>query len=227
MKIKKVLILFCICCLIFGIPIRVHSEENKVQKTILIDPGHGGIDGGARSKNGTIEKDINLAISKKLKKELEDLGYIVHMTREEDLELDSKKVKDLNARCKMKKDTKCDLFISIHQNMFPQSSCFGAQVWYSSNDDSKLLAESIQNSLKETIDDNNKRIPKAAKEQYRILRDGYEGACVIVECGFLSNYEEEKKLKTDEYQNKISKGITDGVNKYFENKNSYSFSIFR
>lgn len=225
MKMKKLLVLFCIFCLIFGIPIKVNSEENKVQRIILIDPGHGGIDGGAKSKNGTIEKDINLSISKKLKSELESAGYVVHMTREDDTQLDSKKVKDLSARCKMKKDTKCDLFISIHQNMFPQPSCYGAQVWYSSNDDSKLLAESIQNSLKETIDDKNKRIPKAAKEQYKILRDGYEGACVIVECGFLSNNEEEKKLKNDEHQTKIAKGITDGVNKYFEDKNSYSLSI--
>ncbi len=220
MKIKKVVILFCICCLIFGIPMKANSEETKKQKIILIDPGHGGIDGGARSKNGTIEKNINLMISEKLKKELEDSGYVVYLTREGDTELDSKKVKDLNARCQMKKDTKCDVFISIHQNMFPQSNCFGAQVWYAANDDSKLIAENIQDSLKETIDDKNKRVAKAAEKQYRILRDGYEGACVIVECGFLSNYEEEQRLKTDEHQIKIAKGITNGVNKYFENKSS-------
>ena len=191
-----------------------------LKSIILIDPGHGGIDGGAKSKNGTIEKNINLLIATKLKKELENAGYLVYMTREEDSQLDSKKVKDLNARCQMKKDTKCDVFISIHQNIFPQASCFGAQVWYASNDNSKLLAEDIQNSLKETVDDKNKRIPKAAKEQYRILRDGYEGACVLVECGFLSNHEEEQKLKSDEHQDKIVKGIINGVNKYFENKNN-------
>jgi N-acetylmuramoyl-L-alanine amidase len=220
MKMKRVLILFCILSLIFGMPIEVSADEKENKKIILIDPGHGGIDGGAKSKNGTIEKDINLSISSKLKKELEDTGYIVYMTREGDSQLDSKKVNDLNTRCQMKKDTKCDIFISIHQNMFPQASCFGAQVWYASTDDSKVLAEEIQGSLKETIDDGNKRIPKAAKEQYRILRDGYEGACVLVECGFLSNYEEEQKLKSDEHQDKIVKGITSGVNKYFENKNN-------
>lgn len=220
MKIKRIVILFCICCLIFGIPARGDSEETKEQKIILIDPGHGGIDGGAKSKNGTIEKDINLMISEKLKKELEASGYMVYLTREGDSELDFKKAKDLSARCQMKKDTKCEVFISIHQNMFPQSNCFGAQVWYASNDNSKLLANSIQDSLKETIDDKNKRIAKAAEKQYRILRDGYEGASVIVECGFLSNYEEEQRLKTDEHQIKIAKGITNGVNKYFEGKDS-------
>lgn len=220
MKIKKVLAIFFIFCLIFGMPIRANSDENKTQNIILIDPGHGGIDGGAKSKNGTIEKNINLLISTKLKKSLEDAGYIVYMTREEDSQLSSKKAKDLNARCQMKIDTKCDVFISIHQNMFPQANCFGAQVWYASNDASKLLAEGIQNSLKETVDDNNKRVAKAAKEQYKILRDGHEGASILVECGFLSNYEEEQKLQTDEHQDKIVKGITNGINKYFESKNN-------
>jgi N-acetylmuramoyl-L-alanine amidase len=199
---------------------RADSDENNTQKIILIDPGHGGVDGGARSKNGTIEKHINLSIATKLKKALEDAGYLVYMTREEDSQLDTRKAKDLAARCQMKKDTKCDAFVSIHQNMFPQANCFGAQVWYASNEYSKFLAEDIQNSLKEVIDDDNKRLAKAAKEQYKILRDGYEGASVIVECGFLSNYEEEQKLKSDEHQDKIVTGITNGINKYFEDKNA-------
>jgi len=220
MKIKKVLVILCFFCLMIGMPIRANSEENKTQSIILIDPGHGGIDGGAKSKSGTIEKNINLSIAKKLKTELEAVGYIVYMTREEDSQLDTKKVRDLNARCQMKKDTKCDIFISIHQNIFPQSNCFGAQVWYGANDKSKLLADDIQKSLKETIDDSNKRISKAAKEQYRILRDGYDGACVLVECGFLSNREEEQKLKSDEHQDKIVKGIIEGVNRYIENTNN-------
>lgn len=220
MRIKKVLVIFCMFFLIFDMPVMVNADENKVKHIILIDPGHGGIDGGAKSKNGTIEKDINLSISIKLKAELEAANYLVYMTRSEDSQLDSRKAKDLSARCQMKKDTKCDMFISIHQNMFPQANCFGAQVWYSSNEDSKVLAEDIQTSLKETIDDKNKRIPKAAKEQYKILRDGYEGPCVLVECGFLSNYEEEQKLKSSEHQYKIVKGIIGGINKYFESKNN-------
>ncbi|WP_160683257.1 N-acetylmuramoyl-L-alanine amidase CwlD [Clostridium sp. C2-6-12] len=218
MRIKKCLTVICILCLILAMPLKVSAEENKAQHIILIDPGHGGIDGGAKSKNGTIEKDINLAIAKKLKVELEAANYIVHMTREADSQLDSRKVKDLNARCQMKKDTKCDVFISIHQNMFPQANCFGAQVWYASNNDSKVLAESVQTALKEIADNKNKRVSKAAKEQYRILRDGYDGACVLVECGFLSNYEEEQKLKSDEYQEKIVKSVVMGVNKYFDIK---------
>ncbi|NFN18005.1 N-acetylmuramoyl-L-alanine amidase CwlD [Clostridium botulinum] len=219
MNMKRALSIFCIMFLILGIPTRVLAEENKSKHVIVIDPGHGGIDGGAQSKNGTVEKDINLSISLKLKNQLEELGYRVYLTREDDSELDKKKVNDLNARCNMKKEKNCEVFISIHQNMFPQPKCFGAQVWYSNNEKSKVLADNIQNSLKTNIDDGNKRVAKAAKDQYRILRDGYDGACVLVECGFLSNNKEEENLKSDEHQEKITKSILDAVNLYFENTN--------
>lgn len=218
MKLKRILSLIFIFFIMFSLPIKVFAEDEKTQNVILIDAGHGGIDGGAKSKNGTIEKDINLTIALKLKKKLEDNAYKVYMTREDDSQLDKKKVADLSKRCQMKKDTNCDVFISIHQNMFPQPKCFGAQVWYASNDKSKELAEGIQESIKEQVKDNNKRIAKAAKEQYKILRDGYDGASIIVECGFLSNYEEEQKLKSDEHQENIVEGIKGGLDKYFENK---------
>ena len=138
------------------------------------------------------------------------------MTREEDKELSPKKVKDLEARCKMKIETKCDVFISIHQNKFNSEKCFGAQVWYASNEKSMKLAKYVQDSLKEGVKDNNKRLEKAAKEQYKILRDKYDGACLIVECGFLSNNEEEQRLKSESHQNQIVEGITIGINKYFD-----------
>ncbi|NME84030.1 N-acetylmuramoyl-L-alanine amidase CwlD [Clostridium sp. SM-530-WT-3G] len=221
MKLKKIFAVVFALLLIFLMPVRCTAEEDvesAKKRIILIDPGHGGIDGGAKSKQGTIEKDINLSIALKLKDLLEKNDYKVFMTREDDTQLDKKKVKDLTARCKMKNDTNCDIFISIHQNMFQQEKCFGAQVWYASNEESRVLAEEVQNSLKEKSEDNNKRIAKAAKEQYKILRDGYEGACILVECGFLSNHEEEQKLKTDEYQNKIVEGIKDGIDKYFSQK---------
>ncbi|MBD7913289.1 MULTISPECIES: N-acetylmuramoyl-L-alanine amidase [Clostridium] len=216
MRVKRVVILLLAILMIF--PIRISAQEDNVKGIILIDAGHGGIDGGAKGKEGTIEKNINLSISKKLKKKLEDEGYKVFMTREEDNSLASGKAKDLSARCKMKKETKCDMFISIHQNKFSKESCYGAQVWYASNEKSSQLAKLIQESLKENVDDKNHRIAKAAKDQYKILRDGYDGACIIVECGFLSNYKEEKKLKTDEHQDKIVSGIVCGVNKYFQEK---------
>ena len=94
-------------------------------------------------------------------------------------------------------------FFSIHQNKFTKERCYGAQVWYADNEKSTKLGELIQVGLKEKVQDGNTRLAKNAKNQYRILRDGYDGACVIVECGFISNPAEEERLKTEEHQNQI------------------------
>jgi N-acetylmuramoyl-L-alanine amidase len=205
-------------------PISVYAEES--QKIILIDPGHGGFDGGASSKSGMVEKEINLSVSLKLRSELENKGYKVYLTRDSDQGLydkgttiKEKKREDLKKRRDMKAEVKCDVFISIHQNMFPQEKCYGAQVWHASNDKSRKLADSIQNSLKETIQDGNKRVSKPAGDSYLILRDTYEGASVLIECGFLSNQAEAERLKTEEHQNLIVKGISLGVDKFFEENN--------
>lgn len=227
---KKVIVAIITCLLIitYIVPVNTFAMDNS-DKVILIDPGHGGIDGGAQSKTGTIEKDINLQIALKLRDKLEESGYKVYMTRDEDDGLyqkgntvREKKREDLNRRVEMKKETECDIFVSIHQNMFPQSKCYGAQVWYASNDNSYNLATIVQDSIKESVKDNNKRVAKPAAEAYLILRDKYEGASILVECGFLSNPDEEVKLKSDEHQNLIVEGISGGIDKYFDgdvNKN--------
>ena len=227
---RKVIVAIITCLLIitYIVPVNAFAMENS-DKVILIDPGHGGIDGGAQSKAGTIEKDINLQIALKLRDNLEEKGYKVYMTRDEDEGLyqkgntvKEKKREDLNRRVEMKKETECYIFVSIHQNMFPQSKCYGAQVWYASNDNSYNLATIVQDSIKESVKDNNKRVAKPAAEAYLILRDKYEGASILVECGFLSNPDEEVKLKSDEHQNLIVEGISGGIDKYFDgdvNKN--------
>ena len=227
---KKVIVAIITCLLIitYIVPVNAFASDNS-DKVILIDPGHGGIDGGAKSKTGTIEKDINLQISLKLRDNLEEKGYKVYMTRDEYEGLyqkgntvREKKREDLNRRVEMKKETECDIFVSIHQNMFPQSKCYGAQVWYASNDNSYNLATIVQDSIKESVKDNNKRVAKPAAEAYLILRDKYEGASILVECGFLSNPDEEARLKSDEHQNLIVEGISNGIDKYFDgdiNKN--------
>lgn len=227
---KKVIVAIITCLLIitYIVPINIFAMGNS-DKVILIDPGHGGIDGGAQSKTGTIEKDINLQIALKLRDNLEEKGYKVYMTRDEDEGLyqkgntvREKKREDLNRRVEMKKETECDIFVSIHQNMFPQSKCYGAQVWYASNDNSYNLATIVQDSIKESVKDNNKRVAKPAAEAYLILRDKYEGASILVECGFLSNPDEEARLKSDKHQNLIVEGISNGIDKYFDgdvNKN--------
>lgn len=226
MKKFKITSLLIILLTMVLIPIKAMASTGE--KVILIDPGHGGFDGGAKSKNGVIEKDINLQICLKLKENLEGKGYKVYLTRENDESLDNtgstikeKKREDLKKRRDMKKEINCDIFISIHQNMFPQEKCYGAQVWHSSNDISKKLADNIQESVKEIVKDNNKRVSKPAGDAYLILRDDHKGASVLVECGFLSNMEEEKKLQTEEHQNVLIEGISLGIERYFEeiNKN--------
>lgn len=202
----------------------VFAEEN-MQKIILLDPGHGGIDGGAVSKNGTVEKDINLSIAKKLKINLEQKGYKVIMTREDDIGLYSdkgrirdKKNEDLNNRCKMKKESNCDVFISIHLNMFEQSQYYGAQVWYAKEGESAELAHILQQNLIKDLNNNNKRKEKCAKGAYKILRCYSHIPSVLVECGFLSNLEEEEKLKTDLYQEKIAISLANSIEEFFKYK---------
>ncbi|MGV1063975.1 N-acetylmuramoyl-L-alanine amidase CwlD [Clostridium perfringens] len=221
-KIMKIVSIMMLSFLVLNIGLlKVNAEENN--KVIVIDPGHGGIDGGAKSENGVIEKDINLSISLKTKAALESKGYKVIMTRSEDVGLYTegkkvreKKIEDLGNRVKIKKDNKCDAFISIHQNMFPQKNCRGAQVWSANNEPSQKLGRIIQQKFKEEVDQNNKREAKVAKKEYKILNDGYEGASVIVECGFLSNPEECELLGKEDYQNKIANTLANAIDEYFK-----------
>lgn len=208
------------------------------QKIILIDPGHGGVDGGAESKGGTIEKNINLSVSLKLRDRLNRLGYTVVMTREEDKglyteggSLNKKKVEDLNNRCKIKRESNCDIFVSIHQNFFEQSYYSGAQVWYSKNEDSERLAHTIQQNFKKDLNRKNNRVEKLGST-YKILRCYCSIPSVIIECGFLTNPQEEKKLITEEYQDKITESIEKSIKEYFESgieneKKTYKFRHFR
>ncbi|MDT7918147.1 N-acetylmuramoyl-L-alanine amidase CwlD [Clostridium perfringens] len=221
-KIMKIVAIMMLSFLVLNISLlKVNAEENN--KVIVIDPGHGGIDGGAKSENGVIEKDINLSISLKTKAALESKGYKVIMTRSEDVGLYTegkkvreKKIEDLGNRVKIKKENKCDAFISIHQNMFPQKNCKGAQVWSANNELSQKLGKIIQQKFKEEVDQNNKREAKVAKKEYKILNDGYEGASVIVECGFLSNPEECELLGKEDYQNKIANTLANAIDEYFK-----------
>lgn len=224
-KLIYIILILIISALFFSnFQYTVFAEENT-QKIILIDPGHGGIDGGAVSKNGTVEKDINLSIAKKLKINLEQKGYKVIMTREDDTGLYSdkgrirdKKNEDLNNRCKMKKESNCDVFISIHLNMFEQSQYYGAQVWYAKEGESAELAHILQQNLVKDLNNNNKRKEKCAKGAYKILRCYSDIPSVLVECGFLSNLEEEEKLKTDLYQEKIAVSLANSIEKFFKYK---------
>lgn len=202
---------------VFAIPNQMDSI-----KIILIDPGHGGIDGGAMSKRGTVEKHLNLNISLKVREKLKELGYQVIMTREEDKGLYTEsrdiykmKKEDLNNRCDMKRNSNCDLFISIHQNFFVDSSCHGSQVWYSKNEKSSILAHIIQENFNYDLG-YNKRIEKEAGNDYKILRCYTNTPSVIVECGFITNSKEEEMLKNEIYQHKIASSIVKSIKEYYD-----------
>lgn len=201
----------------------LETTNDTGEKIILIDPGHGGRDGGAKGKDGTDEKDINLTISQKLKIRLEEKGYKVFLTREEDKSLHTKnssvkseKIQDLNARCKLKDETNCKVFISIHLNSFPKASAYGPQVWYGDNEASKNIAQILQRNLLVDLSVKNERKTKAAKNHYKILRNPKDRAEVIVECGFMSNHSELGKLKDEEYQEKVAESISKSLDEYFQ-----------
>ncbi len=205
-------------------------KEGSQQRTVILDPGHGGEDPGAVSEySGLKEKDVNLKIAFKLKELLEKQNYKVIMTRTEDiLEYDEnttsiyqKRKQDLTRRKKIMDESDADIVVSIHLNEFPQTQYYGAQVFYPPNsNDSEKLANSIQNALKKDVDPTNKRVamvkePPKGQKPIVILCD-IKTTTVIVECGFLSNFDEEKKLRTDEYQNNIANAIKTGILNYFK-----------
>lgn len=230
---KRVYLLLAITTLLIVINFsnrysEVYSKRLKLiddKKIILIDPGHGGIDPGAVSKSGVLEKDINLQISLKLKDALEKKGFDVILTREEDKGLYSdvgrirdKKNEDLNNRCKVKLESKSHAFVSIHLNMFEQSKYYGAQVWYSKEGESGQFAHIVQRNLREDIKNNNNRKEKCAKGAYKILRCHDDIPSLLVECGFLSNPTEESKLKTNSYQEEIANSLAKSVEEFFRMK---------
>lgn len=196
------------------------SEKDENKKIVVIDPGHGGFDPGKVGVNDVLEKDINLSISKKLKEKLEAEGIEVLMTRSEDCGLYSstdsnKKRTDMQKRVEIINTSNAAIAVSIHQNSFSQESSKGAQVFYhESSEKGKVLGETLQEVIKSEIADGNHRVAKS-NDSYYMLRKT-QCPLVIVECGFLSNYEEAKLLTEDEYQDKMATAILDGIKKYLE-----------
>lgn len=188
------------------------------EKLIVIDPGHGGRDAGATGNNGISEKDINLKIAQKLKILLEQNGYQVLLTRDNDISLHdegakNKKASDIKNRKKIIKENNPRLFVSIHLNHFSESKYYGAQVFYPPNSESsKVLAELIQEELKTKVDNDNDRQAKTINTVL-LLKD-LSVPAVIVECGFLSNNNEEQLLNTDDYQQKLSEAVCSGILRY-------------
>ena len=189
----------------------VSGEDQLCDKvTIVIDAGHGGEDGGAIGLTGTLEKDINLDISKKLEFLFGLCGIDTVMTRTDDKLLYNegqegrKKFFDLHNRVKIANSIDNAFLVSIHQNKFPIEKYHGLQVYYAENfSQSEVVAEAIQkNTVLFLQNDNKRQIKRAGKEIF--LLKNVNCPAVLVECGFLSNFEEENNLNNDEYRQKIA-----------------------
>ena len=195
-------------------------------KVIVIDAGHGIPDQGAQSSSGTTEAETNLKISLKLQNLLEQSGCTVILTRSDenaiyDLDkntLKEKKISDIRNRVKIGNEATADIFVSIHLNKIPQQQYWGWQCFYNSgNEKSNALAKKIQSNLNNSIQRDNKRVAMKLDKVY--IMKHVEIPISIVECGFLSNPEEEKQLLDDEYQDRLAFGIFNGILDYFNETN--------
>lgn len=202
----------------------VNAKNNSNIKYIYIDPGHGGIDGGGMAKNGIYEKDINLKISYQLKNYLEQIGFSVLLTRYDDYDLASKnsnnrKREDILKRTELLNNKNVIMFISIHCNIYTSNSIYGSQTFYNpTNNNNKLLAESIQEMLKKILKNTNRQA-KSIINKYLI--DNCKNIGCLVEVGFLSNEEENKLLMTDIYQQKLAYCMYLGIIQYLESNNNF------
>ncbi len=201
------------------------SKVKNVQ-TVIVDAGHGGEDGGAVALSGILEKQINLSISEKLEAILNLCGVNTDMTRRSDISLSTesektirkRKIADTKRRVEKVVNTPGAVLISVHQNSFPQDNCSGAQVFFSRNNSySKGLAERIQATLKNGIDNGNRRVAKENDKTIYLL-ENVTCPAVLVECGFLSNTKEALLLKEDTYQTKLAACIAAGFLSYQEER---------
>ena len=182
-------------------------------KTIYLDAGHGGVDNGA-TVNNVKEKDLNLQIVYKLKETLTSAGATVLLTRKDDNDISNpnalyRKKSDFDNRIKLINNSNADLYISIHQNIYQNKKYSGPQVFYVK--DNQKLAEIIQNTLNKYLNTNRKVKTINNTYMYKLLKK--KG--ILIECGFISNDNERYKLKTEEYQLKLSKIITEGIITYY------------
>lgn len=200
----------------------VSTESSMADKgTIVLDPGHGERDPGMTGSSGVLEKDLNLTYAKKLRELLEQEGYQVVMTRETDEGLydedaSNKKAQDMQRRCALIEKSNPLLTVSIHQNSYQDPSVKGPQVFYYEHSaEGQKLAAVIQKQLNEELTETTAREAKA-NSTYYILKQS-KGTAVIVECGFLSNPEEEALLTREDYQNRAVRAICRGILEYLGN----------
>lgn len=188
---------------------------------IVIDAGHGGVDGGATSCTGVLESAINLEIALRLNDLMHFLGYETVMIRTTDVSvytegntIAAKKVSDLKERVRIANSTEGAIVLSIHQNTFSSSRYSGAQVFWAENEQSRELATSLQSALVAALDPSSRRVSKKATGVY--LMEHIDCTGVLIECGFLSNPEDEAKLRSERYQQQLCCVIAATVSSYID-----------
>lgn len=204
--------------------VSVISKNSPIERKhcIIIDPGHGGEDGGATSCSGILESQFNLEISRRLNDLLQFLGYKTRMIRNSDISIyvkgdtiAQKKVSDLQERVRIANETDNGLLLSIHQNNFSDSRYSGAQVFYAKTEGSQALAKRLQNNFLSTLNKGSNRQCKKSAGVY--LMEHIRCTGILIECGFLSNYDEEAKLRSEAYQKKLCCVIGATVGEYLSN----------
>jgi N-acetylmuramoyl-L-alanine amidase len=223
----KRIVLFLICilfilsiisCVSSDKSIPINSRRSILGLVIAIDPGHGDIDHGAISDSGVKEDKLNLQVSLILKEKLKDAGATVFMTRESN-EVDysgdssTRKRRDLENRAKLIRTSNPNAVISIHMNKYPNKKFYGPQTFFlKDNPEGKKLAEDIQKQLLNSL---------PSYKKFRIVEGEYfmlhvvDSPSVLVECGFLSNIDDTKRLQEPSYQQKIAESIFKGICDYF------------
>ena len=219
-----IIILFPVSVLFGNRAVTAISENIPLrrQHSIIIDAGHGGEDGGATSCTVVPESQINLEITLRLNDLLHLLGYDTRMIRTTDTSIYThgttiaqKKISDLKERVRIVNETDHGILVSIHQNFFADSRYSGAQVFFAATDGSEALAKKLQTAFTATLNPGSHRCCKKAEGIY--LMEHITCPAILVECGFLSNPEEEAKLRTPDYQKKLCCTIAATVSQYLSN----------
>ncbi len=231
MKLKNIIFLNVILTVCFSFLTAVmYIERNAVIEVnvtesapvIVIDAGHGGVDPGSVSADGLLEKDVNLDIALKLNDILTQKGVRTILVRDTDTDISDpgcssvreKKVSDIHNRFALVNETPGSILVSIHQNYYEESEYSGTQVFYSANnDDSRVLAQCIQSAVVSGLQPDNTRQIKASGDSIYLLYRA-ERPSVMVECGFLSNPEESKKLADGEYRQFVAQFVAEGIMNY-------------
>ena len=213
------------CCILialvgnYAVTVITENTTTDNEYCIIIDAGHGGVDGGATSCTGVLESAINLEIALRLNDLLHLIGIDTYMIRTEDISIHtegntiaSKKVSDLKERVRIVNNAINPVLVSIHQNYFSDSRYSGAQVFYANTEYSDKLADQMQNAFIKAINPTSNRAIKKANGIYLMQKISCPG--VLIECGFLSNLTEEAKLRSEDYQKKICCVIASVVSQF-------------